>query len=310
MAIVESVIIFIVALVILAKASSFAVKHAVRFAKLSGIHQLAVGFLLLAVSTSFPELIITLISTAEGEGLIGFSTAVGSSIGDFTIMMGIAAIGGFTVARKYRDDIDSAIMIGAVLAFIILVLNIIGYAFGIFAIMIFLIYMRIIIRKGVPIKNNHVKGLKITAALKSALLTVAATAIVAVSAYFLVNSVVDISLTAGISKALLGATVIAMGSFLPELTLTISAMRKKNIDLALGDAAGSVVTNIALVGGIAAFGGIMLDTITSVELGFLILASMFIYTLIKKGRLGKKEAFMLFGLYVVYLLVIIFLAIY
>ncbi|MBI2583295.1 MAG: sodium:calcium antiporter [Candidatus Aenigmarchaeota archaeon] len=309
MAIVESVLIFIAALFILAKASSFAVRHTVRFSKLSGINQLAVGFLLLAISTSLPEITITILSTLRGEGLLGLSTAVGSSIGDMTLILGIAAFSGFVTPKRDRSEVEFALITGAAVAFIILILRTAGPVFGIFGLVVFFAYMHFIVKEGIPIKNNiSKKGLKTPVMIKSAIYAIASVIVVAISANFLVNSAVEISLAAGVSEALLGATVIAFGSFMPELTLTVVAMRHRNVELALGNAAGSVITNVALVGGIAALGAFTLDLVASVAVSFLIVGCMIGYKMIDRGRFGIMEGIFLCSLYFAYLIIMILIS--
>lgn len=293
-------VILAIALLVLAKSSQFAVRYAVRFSKAAGINQLVVGFLLLAISTSLPELVVTVFSSLEGEGLLGMGTLIGSSFGDISLILGIAALTGFAVTKRDKQDMEYSIIIAVIMAAFMIALQALDAAYGIFAVLVFVVYMQFIVKQGVPVKEK-IKGLRSVEALKAALLVLVSVAVLVVSARFVVDAAVDLSRIAGIPEAAIGATVIAFGSFLPELSLTIVAMRRKNVELALGNLAGSLVTNLALIVGLGVLiHPIVLNGVSHLNLGIFIAANIIVFALMQKARFGRKDAAVLFAMYAIF----------
>lgn len=329
---VAPVVILAAALLVLALSSRSAVKYAVRFSHAAGINQLVVGFLLLAVSTSLPELIVTILSSLKGEGLLGIGTTVGSSFGDISLILGIAILSyapfakrkagfagayacppageqGVRLSQRDKHDMEYSILVVAIIALFMLFLPTLDAAFGIFAVLAFFAYMHFIVKQGLPVKEN-IKGLKTVAAVKFAALALGSIAVLVISARFVVDSAVEISRMAGVPEAAIGATVIAFGAFLPELSLTIIAMRRRNVELALGNLAGSLATNFGLIVGLGALiSPVVLNGVSHANLALFLLANAIVLALMQKGRFGKKDAVVLFALYAVFVAVTLLMSV-
>jgi len=130
---------------------------------------------------------------------------------------------------------------------------------------------------------------------------------VIVSSGFVVNSAVRLAEAAGVAKSFIGATLVAVGTSLPELSLELQAVRTKRYELALGDAIGSCMTNITLVLGAAALlNPILVDLRVFIPIIiFALFANLLFYYLIKtRKELGRKEGTILLGAYMLFLLVI------
>lgn len=130
--------------------------------------------------------------------------------------------------------------------------------------------------------------------------------IVILSAKIVVDSASTIAEITGLRESVIGASIIAFGTSLPELTVDVLAVRKKHLDLALGDIIGSCITNITLVLGIV----LVLSEATinfgilSTLIAFAIISPFVLFALIRKGMITRWQSFVLFSIYVVFLIAI------
>src|SRR3989338_5889024 len=108
------IVILAIALFILAKASSVTINSAVTLSRLSGISEAAVGFMLIAVSTSVPEMAIAVIASYQGENTLSLGNLVGSSVTNLTLIFAIIAFYGVTFKLKGIVEIDKAIIISTI----------------------------------------------------------------------------------------------------------------------------------------------------------------------------------------------------
>ena len=98
--------ILILALIILAKSSSITINNAVKLSKLSGISEVAIGFMLIAVSTSIPELSIAVISSVQGSNALSFGNLIGSNVTNLTLIFAVLAFYGARFKMKGIVEID------------------------------------------------------------------------------------------------------------------------------------------------------------------------------------------------------------
>src|SRR3989338_8459324 len=131
MALIE-VILLLISLAVLAKSSSIVVENAVKLSKFFGISQLAVGFLLLSVSTSLPELSVSVISSAAGNGAIAAGNVFGSNIANILLILGAGAfLYGLTIRKETLKDISIILVLTTVISlYIIFNSSIRGQALG------------------------------------------------------------------------------------------------------------------------------------------------------------------------------------
>ena len=244
--------VLLVSLVILAKSASVVIKNAEKLSRFFGVSQIAVGFLLVSVSTSIPELSVSVISSAMGEGAISAGNVFGSNIANILLILGIGAfLYGLKIGKNELKDISIILVLTTIISvYIIFNSTVTNRALGLFEgialLLIFGAHVFYILRK----KNINLDGAKNISkeeALHAFLFFTAAMILVLVSSGFVVNSAVKIADSLNFAKSFIGATIIAIGTSLPELSIDSQALRKKHYGLALGDAIGSNMTNITLV---------------------------------------------------------------
>lgn len=256
MPLIEAVVL-LASLAFLSKSSSLVVENAAKLSKFFGISQAAIGFLLIAVSTSLPELSVSVISSTVGNGAIAAGNVFGSNIANILLILGLGAFFyGLKIPKENLKDVALILVITTIIsAYMVFNSTVrsqaLGTLEGIILLLLFGAYAAYIFTKKKirPAEENNVTKKE---ALKAFLLFSASLVIVLVSAGFVVESAVKIARLLNIAESFIGATVIAIGTSLPELSIDVQAIRKKHYGLALGDAIGSNMTNITLVLGVAA----------------------------------------------------------
>ncbi len=304
----------LVSLIVLAKSSDLVTDKAVTLSQYFRVSQMAIGFLLIAGATSLPELSVSVIASALGQGAISAGNVFGSNIADVFLVLGACAFL-YSLRLKRQDAVEIG---GVVLVTTIITLYFIYSAFvlgspviarweGLVLLLAFAGYIFYVLREKEFAKNSTEDVTK-KEALNAFVLFFAGIGLVLISSSVAVDSAVKISDLLGISKTFLGATIIAIGTSLPELSVELAAVRKKRYALAVGDAIGSTITNITLVLGVAATLApisILAPASLLTVLIFSILANvLLLYLVLTRKRIGKLTGVLFLLLYVLFLLVL------
>lgn len=315
MAVVE-LLTLVASVIVLAKSSSVVVDNASRLARFFGVGQLAIGMLLVAVSTSLPELSVSVVSSAAGEGAIAAGNVFGSNIANILLVLGAGAFAfGFRVNRDVLADVALVLLLTTLIsAYIIMHSDIFGNALGAFeGVALLLIaawYSLSILRKKRMGEGEKAEKVTKQQGLRSFLLFGAGIVAVIISASFVVDSAVKLAEMADLSKSFIGATLIAVGTSLPELSIDLQAIRKKQYRIALGDAIGSNMINLTLVLGAAAAINpviVRLDVFIAALLFAVVANIVFFYFAVVKKAFGKREGLTMGLIYVLYIMIIFYL---
>ena len=291
-------------LIILVRSAMFAIDSIVKFSKRTRISELAAGFVIVAVATSTPEISVAVFSTYADNVGITLGDIFGSNVTNialiaalFLLVSPVKKITPGTVHRFFP------LLVAASLIPLFLLLaqqgtNFIGIALlAAFAFFIYHTFKSSEKEAGVREPGSPYKPL---------LFFFIGIAVVITSAKFIVDSASFIAEYSGIRESVIGATIISLGTSLPELTVDLVAVRKRHLDLAVGDIVGSCITNITLVLGLVLvlshaeinFG------ILSTLISFAIAAPLVMFLLLRKGNVSKYQSIVLFSIYAVFLLVI------
>ncbi len=243
---------------ILSRASSVVVDSAARLSRFFNISQLALGFVLLSASTSLPELAISVVSSSLGEGAVAAGNVFGSNIANILLILGAgASLYGMRINKADLKDIGLVLLVTTVISAYIVFnstvsRNALGFHEGIALLVIFGAYIWHVMRRKNFDGTDENGRISKKQALRAFFLFGGGVVVVLVSSSFVVNSAVSLAKFLGIAESFIGATVIAIGTSLPELSVDLQAIRKKHYGIALGDAIGSNMMNITLVLGTAA----------------------------------------------------------
>ena len=296
----------LIGIFLLAKLSMLTIKYATNFSRVAGISQMAVGFIIIAVSTSIPELTIAVISSLKGEGVLSIGNVIGANVSNITLIFGIMALSGFMVSRKISYESRMILIITSIVAFFLLALQKIDYAFGIFSIIVFCFFSKMIIMDGKKTKKHekHAKKPEIFMPLLCLLLSIAG---VIISANIVTDSAIKLSSIIGIAESVIGATIIAISTTMPELSVALAALKKRNIELAVGDGIGSILTNITLVAGVASLiNPVIIGSVLNFGLVSLLIVNVIVFFLISRGKFKLREAIILLSVYAAFVFSMLF----
>lgn len=252
MALLEVLLTLSISVIILAKASEFVIEHSIALARFLRVSELAIGFLLLAVATSLPELFISVTASLKGVGGISVGNVFGANIMDLTLVLGIALFfGSVKIDNRKITELLAALALTSILP-LMLLSDALKPRAGFFLLFFFLAFAYLILKQRISLEKRVVERVSGKRAVSSAFLFAVGVAMVLFSAEFAVNAATQLAGSLGLSNAFIGATLISLGTTLPELAVCVAAVRKGLAGLALGNAIGSAVVNFTLVLGVAA----------------------------------------------------------
>lgn len=311
----ETWIFLAASILILYKCSNAVVDKAVTLARFFGISQLAIGFLLISISTSLPELAIAVSSSVAHEGGIMLGNVFGSNIADILLVLGIGAfLFGIRINSSQRKDVGVVIILTTAISVYVLFTAVVsnphlGRLEGAILLLAFAAYSYYVITRR---KAEDMDGIAMPSKHESMMAFMwffAAVIGVVLSAGLAVDSVVMLSNELGIAKSFIGATVVAIGTSLPELSIDLAALKKRRYGLAIGDAIGSTITNLTLVlGAGAVIYPVALKThVYIATFAFAIIANILLYHFAQDRKISKKEGAAMLAAYALFIIVIFWL---
>lgn len=253
-------ILLIVGFFILIKGADFFVEGSSSIAKKLRIPDIIVGLTIVAMGTSAPELAVSVSAALEGSSDIAIGNVVGSNILNILIILGIASvIVPITVDKSmFKRDYPMLLVIAVLLPILAVVGgNHIGRIGGIILMAVFAFYIFLTVKSALAYRKTHgqdpeTEGIKVLPWWKSILYTIGGAVVIIIGGKMSVSGATDIAHQLGISEAIIGLTVVALGTSLPELVTSVVAARKGNSDIALGNIVGSNIFNVLLILGVTA----------------------------------------------------------
>lgn len=251
--------ILIVSIIILGKSAQLVIENVYSLSKYFQINQITIGFLLLSVSTSLPELSIAVNSAIAGEGAISAGDVFGSNIANILIVLGIGAfLYGIKIQGNAVKQIGLILLITTLISIYIIFSSALfnrsmNSIEGLILIFFFVGFSYWTIKNKDTDFEPPSATISKKEAMNSFLYFFSGIFLVIISSVFVVNSAIKISTSLGVAESFIGATIIAIGTSLPELSTTLTAIKKKYYDLAIGNIVGSNMANITLVLGLNAF---------------------------------------------------------
>ena len=307
--------VLLVAFLVLAKGANLFVDSAVALADRSGIPRLLIGIVLVSLATTAPELAVSMMSAARGNPEMALGNAIGSVICDDGLALGLAGV----LAAKPVLVIPAVLKtsglfllgIQIVLFFLLFFDRTLGRMEGGVLVLLFAGYVTLLYRMhrsgkltGDPVPEAELEKGKHAPLRRLVFLFLAGIAGIVVASEFIVGSAQALARGFGISEAIIGLTIIAFGTSIPEVATCVTAVRKNQGDIAIGNIIGADILNICWVAGASA---LVNDLVLSRrELSFM-LPSMFIMVgamlllLRHRYRLTRIKGVVLLGLYVAYL---------
>ena len=306
-------------------ASNLSINNAVKVAKITQLGKTAVGFSLIAFSTSLPELTVACISVFSGGTSLSVGNVLGSNIVNISVIVGLAAIllylrsrrrpavpneinvlQGF--AKTELSSIHFGLFISSIIPLALIYINAATWVVGIVLITIFVVYIYQLSKVRMPSENGLVTVEEKASLRRFVLLTILGALGVVISAYFLVESAVAIAQGVGVPQTVIGATIVAFGTSLPEITLDLKSFLRGHPGLALGDIIGSSFMNITLILGITLFVPVLVGSQVTLNMSvfqnlvlFSIFVNLFFWYFLSRERIGWREGALFLFIYGLFL---------
>lgn len=294
-------------------------------AKRWGVSDLVIGLTVVAFGTSAPELVISVVSAIHGSAGLAVGNVVGSNIFNVLVIIGCVAVLAPIKVDKGNMTNDIPLVILSSLALLVcansmmldgLPENVISRSEGLLLLLFFMIFMRYTF----SIARNAVNGAEAVDGAdadakkmplwKSALLIAAGLAGLIFGGEWFVDGASGVARGLNVSESVIGLTIVAAGTSLPELATSMVAALKKNTELAVGNVVGSCVFNVFMVLGVSAvIRPLELGGIGNFDLLTLVLASVLFWFFgwqIRTRTITRVEGILLLAVYVAYTSVLIY----
>ncbi len=305
-------ILFIIgSLIVLYFGANFLVKGAASVAERLGVSALVVGLTVVSFGTSAPELIVSVQATLDGFGGISIGNVIGSNIANIGLILGLSALIFPLKAHMQLIRIDTPFMILVSLLFIVFFLDqTIGRIEGMVFVLIIAVYSVYNIIKSKKenqaqvIKEYDESVPKISRHwVLDVLFIILGLAGLVFGSDLLVKNAVELARGLGMSEAVIGLTIVALGTSTPELATSIVAAVKKQPDIAIGNVVGSNIFNILGILGVASLiKPIATPDINYIDSIVMIVMSLLLLPFIKTGfTLRRWEGGLLLGIYIGYM---------
>ena len=312
-----NVFILIIGFIILIKGADLFVDGASGVAGNFKLSKMLIGLTIVAFGTSAPELAVSVKSLLVGSGDIVLGNVIGSNILNILLILGLSAL--FhplnVTDNTVKKELPITLMI--ILAFSVLLsdnffdkkfINSFTRGDGLILLLFFGVFMYYLIKMAKN-KINNTEEEKYPTMAKSALITLIGLIGIVLGSHFAVEGATGLAQALGISERIISLTIIALGTSLPELVTSVTATRKGEYDIAIGNVVGSNIFNIgtviglpvAIMGGIGEINFSYIDLITMIISSFL----LFIFSL-NNRKISKKEGITFLIMFILYYSYVIF----
>lgn len=321
-----SLILFALGALLLIKGGDWFVDSAVGIAKRFRVPEIIIGATVVSIGTTLPEVMVSVTAAVNSNGAIAYGNAIGS------IICNTALIAALTIAIRPAPVNRKAIVTPIVFFFVSAAIYMVAaYVFGRFdrwlgivMLLVFAAYMIMTVRKGFknPTVDEHKEEeeeKKAGSLVKDLILLVVSAALIAVGADMLEGSSVSLATMAGIPTEVVGVTIVALCTSLPELVTAVTALAKGHGALSLGNIIGANIFNLVLVSGAAVtispfvipegskLMGYNTSQLIEIPLMVCVMALMTVPTLFK-GKLRRWQGITLLGIYVAFVVLQVLIA--
>jgi len=302
-----TIFILIASVLIIVKSADLIIKSTSNMAKEFGVTEYFIGFAVIAIGTSLPELVTAIFGSIAKQSNLILGDLIGANIIDATLVLGLMAIIGRRIrieGSMFRTFDETLFMtLGIVLLPLILGLNgVISRLEGIILLIAFGFYIFRLIKREETFR--HKKHIIIKEIRKDIIIFCLALPLLLFSAKFLVSSAVEIANALNISTYIIGITVVALGTTIPELTVETRAILKGKRGIGFGNVIGSIIANISLILGIAAIINpvIFMPTIFITAALFMITSTFVALLFLQKKEVTWKEGLALVLIYLTFII--------
>lgn len=295
------IILIIIGFIFLIKGSDFLIDGAENIARKLKISEFVIGLTLVAIGTSLPELIVSIESITKEHDNLLIGNILGSCIYNVLLILGIIIVmKPIKIENKPSGNVLLLIVSTLIVGIFANFEKQISRVEGILLLLMFIVFLLSAFTRKEKAENN----LKAESILKSIFLIILGIVLLKFGGEFVVDNSIELSKKLNISESVIGLSIIALGTSLPELVTSIVAIKKETEDIAIGNIIGSNIFNLLLVLGITSIiHPIKFSNSYNGQLLFLIIISLVLYIFNlfnNKQEAGKLEGIMLLITFVIY----------
>ena len=305
-------VIFIVGLILTIKGGDWFVDSASWFAEATGIPKFVVGATVVSFATTLPELLVSVRAAMNGSAQLAIGNAVGSVTANTTLIMGVSLVAIAGVVSRKSFAFKGGLFLAAIVGLTVLSLSgalPVWSAFVLWAIFLaFMVSNLIEGKKGA--ESDDLDSFEKKEIPGKILFFILGTASIVLGAEFLVSSGKTIASGIGISETIIGFTVIALGTSLPELVTTLTAIRKKENSLSVGNIIGANIIDTTLILPLCAVINGEALPVDRINLVFdfpvcITACAVAVVPTIIQGKFKKWQGYALLTIYALYMLLLI-----
>lgn len=310
-----SFILLIIGFFFLIKGADLFVDGAASIARKFNIPSMIIGLTIVAMGTSAPEAAVSITSSLSGQNDMSVANVVGSNFFNILVVLGVSAIISKLPVQKntIKKDTPFLLMVSGLL--LLFGFNkYISRIEGLILLIVFVYFLYSTVKMAKSVTNldsssdNEIALAESdtttqTPILKTVILSIIGILGIVIGGDMVVDSATSIATLLGMSSNLVGLTIVAIGTSLPEFVTSIVAIKKGETEIAIGNVIGSNIFNILLVLGLATFiSPITISTLALIDIIFMLCITIVLYLFMKKDySLVKKHGIILVGIYIVYM---------
>ncbi|MBE5920978.1 MAG: calcium/sodium antiporter [Pseudobutyrivibrio ruminis] len=306
-----ALILLVIGFVFLIKGADFFVEGASAVAKKLHVPALVIGMTIVAMGTSLPELSVSVTASIAGSNQLAIGNVVGSNIFNLMVVLGSCAL--FSALEVSDDtikkDLPFSIICTVALMVMGLIGNSVGHIDGAILLVLFILFLSSMLRAAkksrttaaaIAEEDNEIVDIPTWLCI---IYIIGGAVAIKYGGDWVVDSCTTLALKFGMSETLVGLTIVALGTSLPELVTSIVAAKKNELDMAIGNVVGSNIFNILLILGVAgAISPMRFLTVNAIDTLILVVFSVIVGLMcLKKKNLNKANGIVMLLLYAVYL---------
>lgn len=307
-----NILILIGSFLILIKGADFFVDGASSIADNFKVPKIFIGLTIVAFGTSAPELAVSIKSIISNNHDIVLGNVIGSNILNILLILGVSALFKSLIVKSNTIKKEIPIMLLITCVFAVLIsdslfdpnsVNSFTRSDGVILFLFFLVFIYYLIAITINKDKGIKEEIKKMSLKKSFLYTGLGIIMIILGGNYVVNSASTIAETIGISKKMISLTIIALGTSLPELVTSVTATRKGECDIAIGNVVGSCIFNIGIVVAIpvSIFGGIDKISFNNIDIAVMLLSVILLFLFsINDKKITRKEGILFLLFFAIY----------
>lgn len=305
---IRAILLLIAGFVLLIKGADFFVEGSSAVARRLKVPSIIIGLTIVAMGTSLPECAVSVTASLSNNNALAISNVVGSNIFNLMVVCGACAL--FVPLKVHintlKKEFPFSVICAALLLFFGYLGMILGRMDGVILLIVFAAYLAWMLHSAMQARSEAFEmdeeG-EILSVGKCILFIVGGAFAIKFGGDFVVDGATVVAATLGLSQNLIGLTVVALGTSLPELVTSIVAARKDEVDMAVGNVIGSNIFNVLLILGIASsISPIVFIMENIVDIILLIIMSFVVWAMTWSGRMiNRKEGILMLAMYGAYL---------